>query len=170
MAPWALYVSGAAAVLFAAMMILQRSLYGAAICLLAVLLQTAAFFFFAGAPLLAFLQIMIYAGAVMVLVVVTIMAAPAPARRRFAELGAPWPLAAAGLLLPAGIVFAFLARSPLPVGGLDAAASVQSALGPVLFGPYAVATEAVTLLMFLSSLALVGRTTKRAPAPGKERA
>jgi NADH:ubiquinone oxidoreductase subunit 6 (subunit J) len=143
------------------MMLLQRSLYAAAICLLAVLLQTAAFFFFAGAPLLAFLQIMIYAGAVMVLIVVTIMAAPAPARRRFAELGAPWPIAAAGLLLPVGLVFAFLARSQLAPNGLGAALPVQGAIGPVLFGPYAAATEAVTLLMFLSSLALVGRTPKR---------
>lgn len=161
MAPWALCVSGAAAVVFAAMMVLQRSLYAAAICLLAVLLQTAAFFFFSGAPLLAFLQIMIYAGAIMVLIVVTIMAAPAPAEHRFARLSAPWPLAAAGLMLPIAVVGAFLARKPLAPGGLGAAQTLQSSIGPVLFGPYAAATEAVTLLMFLSSLALVGRIQKR---------
>ena len=161
MAPWALCLSGAAAVFFAALMLLQRSLYAAAICLLAVLLQSAAFFFLSGAPLLAFLQIMIYAGAIMVLIVVTIMAAPAPAEKRFAELSAPWPLAAAGLLLPIAIVFAFLARQPLAEGGLGAGQGLQAAIGPILFGPYATATEAVTLLMFISSLALVGRIQKR---------
>ena len=155
-----MYAAGAGAVAFAGLMLLQRSLYAAAICLLAVLLQVAAFFFISGAPLLAFLQIMICAGAVMVLIVVTIMVAPAPAQRRFAALGAPWPLAVAGFILPVAEVLAFLARGGLPEGGLGAGASVQAALGPVLFGPYAVATEAVTLLMFLSSLALVGRAQR----------
>jgi NADH-quinone oxidoreductase subunit J len=141
-------------------MLLQRSLYAAAVCLLVVLLQSAAFFFFAGAPLLAFLQIMIYAGAVMVLIVVTIMAAPVPAESRFARLSAPWPLAAAGLVLPVAVVAAVLLRQPLPAGAAGAALPAQAAIGPVLFGPYAVATEAVTLLMLLSSLALVGRSRR----------
>lgn len=159
MAPLALYLCGAAAVAFAVLMVLQRSLYLSAICLLAVLLQAAALFFIAGAPLLAFLQIMIYAGAVMVLIVVTIMAAPSPeepAASRFARLSLPWPLAAAGLVLPLVEVFLLLSRggaAAVPARG----ASVELSLGPVLFGPFAVATEAVTLLMFLSALALAGR-------------
>lgn len=153
----ALVLSGVLAVVFAGLMLLQRSLYSAAICLLGVLLQTAAFFFLAGAPLLAFLQIMIYAGAVMVLIVVTIMAAPAPVEVRFARLSVPLPIAALGLLLPAGEVALAVSRGGLPAGGAGGAAPLQAALGPILFGPYALATEAVTLLMFLSSLALVGR-------------
>ncbi|MDE2040283.1 MAG: NADH-quinone oxidoreductase subunit J [Elusimicrobia bacterium] len=158
---WALCAASGAAVVFAGLMLLQRSLYAAALCLLVVLLQVSAIFFLAGAPLLAFLQIMIYAGAVMVLVVVTIMAAPAAARRRFAALEAPWPLAAVGLLLPAAELAVFFKRQGLPAGSLGAGAGLQSSIGPILFGPYAAATEAVTLLLLLSCLALIGRVRER---------
>ena len=151
---------GAVAVAFAVLIILQRSLYLSAICLLGVLLQASALFFLSGAPLLAFLQIMIYAGAVMVLVVVTIMAAPVPVGGRFARLSIPWPVAAAGLLLPAGQIFWALSRGADMTLAGTALPQAQAAIGPILFGPYAVATEAVTLLMFLSALALVKR---RAP-------
>ena len=161
MTPWALTVAGAVAVVFAGLMVLQRSLYLAAICLLAVLLQTAALFFMFGAPLLAFLQIMIYAGAVMVLIVVVIMSAPARAESRFVEGWAGRPLAVAALLIPAAQTAALLFRARLQPGGLGAGLPQPAALGAVLFGPYAAATEAVTLLMFLSALALVGRVSRR---------
>jgi len=148
-------VAGAAAVFFAVLMVLQRSLYSAAICLLLCLFQVAAVFFLAGAPLLGLLQVMIYAGAVMVLVVVTIMAAPAPAGSRWSRLSAPKPLALAAVVLPpaevALIVWRGSAAAPLVGGGL----AVQPAIGSYLFGPYAAATEAVTLLMFVAALALI---------------
>jgi NADH-quinone oxidoreductase subunit J len=159
----ALTISGAAAVIFAGLMLFQRSLYAAAICLLAVILQTAAAFFLSGAPLLAFLQIMIYAGAVMVLVVVTIMAAPAPAERRFAPGWGGGPAAAAVAALLGAQLACVAISAKAPAGGRGPA-GLQEKLGPVLFGPYAVATEAVTLLMFVSALALVGRERRAEPA------
>lgn len=154
-------IAGAIAVAFAGLMAFQRSLYSAAICLLVVLLQTAAFFFLSGAPLLAFLQIMIYAGAIMVMVIITIMAAPAPAERRSPSLWAGPVLTGALGLAFAGMVLALVRRGSLPAGGLGAGLTVQTALGPVLFGPYAPATEAVTLLMLLASLALVSRAKRQ---------
>ena len=74
-------------------MVAQRSLYTAAICLLVVLFQAAALFFLAGAPLLAFLQIMIYAGGVMVLIVVMVMAAPGREGSFWSRLQVPRPVA-----------------------------------------------------------------------------
>ena len=153
-------LSGAAAVVFAVLMVVQRSLYASAVCLLAVLLQTAVLFFFFGAPLLAFLQVMIYAGAVMVLVVVTIMAAPGPLAKgeRWGALSIPWPLAAAGLLLPVLELLILVLRAglaPGPAGAVGGAALAQSGIGQALFEPYAVATEAVGLLLFLSALAVL---------------
>lgn len=150
-----LALAGLVAAVFAALMVFQRSLYASAICLLAVLLQVAVFFFFTGAPLLAFLQAMIYAGAVMVLVVVTVMAAPSkPGSRWSVSPLLPRWLAALGVVLPlAEVVFmAFQApaASAPAVGGF----SLQPSLASVLFGPYAVATEAVTLLMFIAGLAV----------------
>ena len=157
MNPWFVSAVGAIAVVFAALMAWQRSLYAAAVCLMVVLLQTAALFMLAGSPLLAFLQIMIYAGAIMVMIVVTIMASPAAAARRTADLQLGRPLAGLAVALLAGEVAWLVARAA-PSGGVPTGgAAAQAALGAVLFGPYAAATEAVTLLMLLSSLALVGR-------------
>lgn len=158
MALFAAALAGILAVFFSGLMVFQRSLYASAVCLLAVLLQAAVLFFVAGAPLLAFLQIMIYAGAVMVLIVVAIMAAPSPPTGDlWSRLAIPWPLAVVGLSLPFLEIAFLLLRSNLPAGFAGGALPVQARIGPVLFGPYAVATEAVTLLLFLSALAIVGR-------------
>lgn len=152
-------LSGATAVVFAAMMVLQRSLYASAICLLVVLLQASVLFYFSGSPLLAFLQIMVYAGAVMVLVIVTIMSSPEPAERRWSGLSFPRWLAALGLLMP--LVEAGMMMSRSGGGGLAHGASAQGAIGPVLFGPFSVATEAVGLLLFLAALAVADSRSVR---------
>lgn len=155
MIDWPMAGAGALAVLFAGLMLTRRSLYSAALCLLMTAFQIAAIFFLAGAPLLGFLQIMIYAGAVMVLVVVTIMASPKAEGRIWGGLSLPRPLAwavVAGLAAEVGvIVWRVAAPGPQAAGAL----AVQERVGAWLFGPYAPATEAVTLLMFIAGLALV---------------
>jgi NADH-quinone oxidoreductase subunit J len=149
---WAALVAGVVAVFFSGVMFFQRSLYVSAVSLLVVLLQTAVLFLLCGSPLLGLLQVMIYAGAVMVLVVVTIMAAGSEGTR-FADFSFPKPLAWLGLgaaLVEIGLI--------LSRGTVQAATAVnpalQSGLGAALFKPYALATEAVTLLMFLAALAI----------------
>ncbi|MDE2490974.1 MAG: NADH-quinone oxidoreductase subunit J [Elusimicrobia bacterium] len=155
----ALAAAGAIAVFFAAVMVTSRSLYVSAVCLLVVLLQTAVIFLLRGAPLLGLLQVMIYAGAVMVLVVITIMATggePEKGFRRFADFSF-WRGGAAGAL----IVFACYGVSRLlhldggaaPAGAPVPVLSVE--LGRTLFGAYAPAVEAATLLMFLAALAIL---------------
>lgn len=152
----AVAVAGGLAVIFMVLMMLQRSLYAAALCLLAVLLQTSVLFYFSGAPLLAFLQVMIYAGAVMVLIVVAIMATSSSSEALWNRISLPWPLALLGLALPLVDLALLLGRpaaAALPATGPVAAAAISR----LLFGPYAAATEAVTVLMMLSALAIVGR-------------
>ncbi len=153
MAQIAAWVAGSIAAVFAVLMILQRSLYASAICLLVVLLQTGALIYLAGAPLLGFLQVMIYAGAVMVLVVMTILAAPTPVHERWAKMRIhPVFVVAllAGLTLEMGALVG--AVSSGPAAGVPTA--VSPLLGATLFGPYAVATEAVGLLLLFAGLAL----------------
>ena len=162
---WAVILAGAVAVAFAGVMLLSRSLYVSAVCLLVVLLQTGLIFLLRGAALLGFLQVMVYAGAVMVLVVITIMATggePGKDFARFADFSFPrW---AAVLVLAAAAVEIGLA---LYVGGASAAPvapaapTLASSFASALFNSYALATEAVTLLMFLAALAVL---------PGKEAA
>ncbi len=151
----ALASSGMLAAFFGLRMLFERSLYAAAIWLLGALLQVAVFFFFAGAPILAFLQIVIYAGAVMVLVVITIMAAPGAAGLRMGPLRLPKFLAAAALLLPLVQMALFLSASGMGRGSLGGELGAQALLGKLLFGRYAAATELVTILLFLASLSIV---------------
>ena len=153
---WAVIVAGFVAAVFAAGMLFSRSLYVSAVCLLVVLLQTALIFVLRGAALLGLLQLMIYAGAVMVLVVITIMASGGGASdQRFADFCLPLPLAAIGVAAVAvelALTFASAparAALPVPPGGMASAFSSQ------LFRGYALATEAVTLLMFLAALSVL---------------
>ena len=156
---WAVILAGAVAVFFAGIMLLSRSLYVSAVCLLVVLLQTGLIFLLRGAALLGFLQVMVYAGAVMVLVVVTIMATggePGANFARFAEFSFPRWLAVLGLALGA-----FQIALTLWIGGAStapvapAAPGLAAAFASSLFNSYALATEAVTLLMFLAALAVL---------------
>ena len=156
---WAVIFAGAVAAAFSGVMLLSRSLYVSAVCLLVVLLQTGVIFLLRGAALLGLLQVMIYAGAVMVLVVITIMATggePGAHFERFADFSFPRPLAvlglAAGALEIAAVLF-FGGASSAAVVPTDPAAA--AAFASVLFKSYAPATEAVTLLMFLAALAVL---------------
>jgi NADH-quinone oxidoreductase subunit J len=157
LATWAAALAGTVAAIAAAIMIFHSSLYVCAICLLVILLQIAVFFFLAGAPSLAFLQVMIYAGAVMILVVIVIMASPRPQATVWSEVCLPRPLAVAVLLLPLAELGVLAWRGISPESGLGRAWPVQALLGPVLFKEYAAATEAVTLLMLLAGLAIIER-------------
>ncbi len=155
-----LALAGCVAAFFAALMVFQRSLYAAAICLLIVLLQVSVFFFFSGAPLLAFLQVMIYAGAVMVLVVITIMAAPSQVSDPWSRTAVPRWLAVAAVAVPVAEAVAMAWSSgaaSLPAAGI----SLQPSIASVLFGPYAAATEAVTLLLLLAGLAMADEGARR---------
>lgn len=152
MIAWSALFAGTVAAFFAGVMLLHRSLYVSAVSLLVVLLQTGVLFFLCGSPLLAFLQVMIYAGAVMVLVVVTIMAAGAEGER-FADFSFPRPLAWLGVAVAVAEIALVLSKGSVPAAAaVDPA--LQARIGFVLFKPYALATEAVTLLMFLAALAI----------------
>jgi NADH-quinone oxidoreductase subunit J len=156
---YAVVLAGAVAAAFAGVMLFSRSLYVSAVCLLVVLLQTGLIFILRGAALLGLLQVMIYAGAVMVLVVITIMATggePGADFARFADFSFPRWLAFLGLALAAAEI-----ALTLCVGGgrggpvAPAEPALAAAFASALFNSYALATEAVTLLMFLAALAVL---------------
>ncbi|MEK7389598.1 MAG: NADH-quinone oxidoreductase subunit J [Elusimicrobiota bacterium] len=150
---WTAVIVGVLAVAFAGVMLLHRSLYVCSVCLLAVLLQTGVLFLLCGSPLVAFLHIMIYAGAVMVLVVVAVMAAGSDGGR-FSDFSFPRPLAWLGLLVALMELAFALSKGPLLTTAVPSGLEPAN-LGAVLFKQYALATEAVTLLMFLAALAVV---------------
>lgn len=144
------------AVTLAVAALFQRTLYGAAMCLLGVLLETAALFVLVGAPMLGFLQILVYAGAVMVLIVIAILSSPPKLAHRWAEDSVPGWLA---WTAPVLVMVALTACGP----SLCSAPSALPAAGPalekemarLLFGPWAVAVEAVGVLVLVASLAVL---------------
>jgi len=156
---WAVTLAASVAVAFAGVMLFSRSLYVSAVGLLVVLLQTGVIFLLRGAPLLAFLQVMVYAGAVMVLVVITIMATggePEAGFRRFADFSFPRWFAYGVTALVALEIGATAVAGAGPSGAAAPAdPALSAAFGTALFKSYALATEAVTLLMFLAALAVL---------------
>lgn len=153
----ALLLAGALGGIFALLMLFQATLYASALCLLVVLMQVAAIFYLLGAPLLGFLQVMIYAGAIMVLVVVTVMATPEKLEGLWCGLTMPRPLAF-GVLAAAAAEIAVLALSAAggtPMGELPPWPSLQTELAGILFGRYAVLTEALAVMIFVAALAVV---------------
>jgi NADH-quinone oxidoreductase subunit J len=154
----AVILAGAVAAAFAGVMLFSRSLYVSAVCLLVVLLQTGLVFLLRGAALLGFLQVMVYAGAVMVLVVITIMATggePAADFARFADFSFPRWVAILGLAIFAGVIGAALKLGASTAAVAPADPALAAGFASALFNSYALATEAVTLLMFLAALAVL---------------
>lgn len=166
-----LAVFGGLAVVFAVLALFQRTLYGSAICLLVVLLQVAGIFFVTGAQLLALMQVLVYAGAIMVLIVVAIMAAPPKLDRLWAGYQAP-PLAAALVLVVLGIEFYLIlihGQRPLPPAAEMSSAGLEREMAALLFGRYALATELVGVLVLVAALAVVPAAVERRAAPSRPR-
>jgi len=148
--------AGGLAAVFAFLMLFQRTLYSAALCLLGVLLQVAVLYFLAGAQLLAMIQVLVYAGAIMVLIVIAAMAAPPRARKLWARgQVSPW-LSAAALAVPALETGYFCLRSSAASMWMRTAPpSLERGMAQLLFGPYALMTEVVGVIILVSALALV---------------
>lgn len=151
----ALAAVGFGAALFAILTVFQRNLYASALCLMAVLLQVAAIFFILGAQILGFLQILVYAGAIMVLIVIAVMSSPVRIARPWADFHLPkWLMAAvlgiAALELPLSWRFAGVAGAPLVV-----TPALEHGMASLLFGRYALMTEIVAIAILVSALAMV---------------
>ncbi|MBI5624799.1 MAG: NADH-quinone oxidoreductase subunit J [Elusimicrobia bacterium] len=157
------YLAGAGAVFFSALMLFQRGLYAGAACLLGALLQVGVLLYLAGSPLVGFLQVVIYAGGVMALIVVAVMSAPADDRdaAMWGVFSVPRPLVAGSVLL-LGVELALACAGGGAPGAVGATGALDKTLGNVLFGPYALATEAAALLLFVAALALVSGPQRRA--------
>ena len=147
-------ICGACAVLFAVLALFQRSLYASAMCLLVVLLQVAAAYFLIGAQLLGLIQILVYAGAVMVLLVVAVMASPPLLAKPWADGMLKW-LAWLAVLFPAAELLAILRLSSGAPLILRAAPDMDRRMAALLFGPYAPLTEAAGLLILVAALSIL---------------
>ncbi|MBI4351334.1 MAG: NADH-quinone oxidoreductase subunit J [Elusimicrobia bacterium] len=160
----AIYVFGGLAALATLLMIFQRDPVKAAMLMLGALLSTAGLYLALSAQLLAVLQIILYAGAIMTLFIVALTATPAawrdkPARGSFAKvLG----LAVAAVILTellkvSGALKAIIVSPEFTeTGTLD--------LAMALFGRFAFQFELLSLVILAAIVAAVALASKRRPA------
>ncbi len=149
------YLACGLALLAALLVILQRHAMHALLYLILMLLSLALVFFALGAPFAAALQVVVYAGAIMVLFVFVVMMlnvtaeprAPGPARRTVGEWGVPLLFAAALLGLS---VYALVTRAEVtPVAGyVD-----PKAVGIALYQPYLLAVELASFILLAGLVA-----------------
>lgn len=156
------YLFAAVLLLAATLAVTRRNPIHAVCCAVITFLATAGLFVVLGAPLPGALEVIVYAGAIMVLFLFIIMllglpigAGPVP----MARLLAPGILAAATLVS----LFALIGADPAGHMPLPAATASPAAVGTVLFGSYWLAVEAVSILLFaaLAAVLLLGRGKPR---------
>jgi NADH-quinone oxidoreductase subunit J len=160
----AFYVLGTVAVLAALLCITRRNAVHAVVYLINALFALAMMFYLLGAPLVAAWEVIIYAGAIMVLFLFIIMmfelepAGDAPRTPRARWL--PVALLSGALL---ACLVALLIAEPVGAGGKAAAAQPYYAsprvFGEALFSRYALGVEVISFLLLFAAVGafLVGR-------------
>ncbi len=144
------YVAAVIAVLATLMVITGRSAVHALLYLIVSLLAVAVVFYVLGAPFAAALEVIIYAGAIMVLFVFVMMmlnlsGAAAAARMRSWLSPAAWigpAILAAALLAVLEYMLAYGGAMPAAAGEVT-----SKAVGIALFGPYLLGVELASMLL-----------------------
>jgi NADH-quinone oxidoreductase subunit J len=152
---FAFYITAIIAVLATIMVIINTNPVHALLNLIVSLLAVALIFFMVGAPFAAMLEIIVYAGAIMVLFVFVVMMlnlgeATVAQERRWLQPGVwvlPGILSAALLAL---VIYSLAGRVPAPIGAGDVSAKQ---VGIALFGPYLLAVELASMLLLAALVA-----------------
>jgi NADH-quinone oxidoreductase subunit J len=147
------YLTAAIAVIAAGAILVVRHPLHAALYLITSLLALALMFFLLGAPLLTALQVMIYAGAIIVLFLFMMMVMnlrPEPKRPLPLPAGWGWP-AFLTLILWLELI---LLLDRLPSEGINSITVIEpKEVGITLFGPYLVVVEATAVLLLAALVA-----------------
>jgi len=143
------YVAAAVAVIATALVITRTNAVHALLYLIVSLLSVALVFYTLGAPFVAVLEVIIYAGAIMVLFLFAIMILnlgpqASAQERRWLQPGTWRGPAILAAVLAGELIYLFLASGGQP----PAAAAVEPrAVGAALFGPYLLGAELASMLL-----------------------
>ena len=149
------YAAAAIAVLATAMVVTCPHPVHALLYLVLSLLAVATVFFTLGAPFAGALEVIVYAGAIMVLFVFVVMMLNLGRRTVEQELRWLTPGAAAGPALLAGVLLYLLLRNLSGAGAAPAALQTigAKAVGIALYGPYLLAVELASMLLLAGLVA-----------------
>jgi len=153
---FAFYVAGTLAIIATLFVITSRNAVHALLYLVVSLLSVAAIFFILGAPFAGALEVIVYAGAIMVLFVFVVMMLNLGKHTEDQERLWLQPKvwigpAALALVLLALLLGVILPASPDAAAGLETVGA--KAVGIALFGPYLLAVELASMLLLAALVA-----------------
>ena len=162
----ALYIAAAVAVIATAMVIINMNVVHALLCLVISLLAVAIVFYVLGAPFAAALEVIVYAGAIMVLFVFVLIMlnTGGDAIQQERHWLTPWiwvaPTGLSAILLGEFVYLLWRA----PVAAASGALVQPRQVGALLFGPYLLGVELASMLLLAGLIGAyhLGGTERRA--------
>jgi len=157
------YYMAAASIASALLAVTRRNPVHSMLWVLALFLHVAGIFLLLGAEFLAAVQVIVYAGAILIFYLFVVMLLDLPDEEARPRFGGHWPLAGAAALSFAAL--GWLAR--LGTGVAPAAASKGppqgslAAIGMALFGPFALPFEMASLLLLAAIIGTVVLARRR---------
>ena len=150
------YAVMAVVLTFALGVVTLRNLFHCALCLAAALIGTAVLYVVLRAEYLAAIQILLYVGAVVTLVIFAIMLTEHLASKTVRQNNSQSPLAIAGLLGFVALLAAVILKTPWPVtaAALKAKVSVMG-LGQALMGAYVFPFEVISIILIAALIGTV---------------
>lgn len=165
------YYMAAASVASAILAVTRRSPVHSMLWVLALFLHVAGIFLLLGAEFLAAVQIIVYAGAILIFYLFVLMLLDLPSEEARPRFGSHWPLAAAGGLGFAALIWLTQAIDPDGAGIASTAPGPASEVPPLgsllevglaLFGPFALPFEMASLILLAAIVGAVVLARKRA--------
>jgi NADH-quinone oxidoreductase subunit J len=158
------YYLAAASIASALLAVTRRSPVHSMLWVLALFLHVAGIFLLLGAEFLAAVQVIVYAGAILMFYLFVVMLFDLPEEEARPRFGAHWPFAAA-----VGISFCLLAWlgragsgvAPAGPSGGAAADGSTASIGLALFGPFALPFEVASLLLLAAIIGAVVLARRR---------
>ena len=159
-----IYAGMGVILLFALGVVTLRNLFHCALCLAAALIGVAGLYIVLQAEYLAGVQILLYVGAVVTLVIFAIMLTEHLSGKTVRQNNSQSPLAIAGLLSFVALVAAVIVKTPWPVtqNALKAKISVL-ALGEALMGSYVFPFEVISIVLIAVLIGTVVIAKKDTP-------
>ncbi|MEI7751075.1 MAG: NADH-quinone oxidoreductase subunit J [Candidatus Omnitrophota bacterium] len=150
------YAVMAAILIFAVGVVTFRNLFHCALCLAAALIGTAVIYVVLQAEYLAAIQVLLYVGAVVTLVIFAIMLTEHLAGKTVRQNNSQSPLAIAGLLGFVALLTGLILKTPWPVTetALKAKVSVMG-LGQTLMGAYVFPFEVISIILIAALIGTV---------------
>ena len=161
------YYLAAASAASALLAVTRRNPVHSVLWVLALFLHVAGIFLLLGAEFLAAVQVIVYAGAILIIYLFVVMLLDLPEEEARPRFGGHWPLAAvAGLSLTILAWLAWAGRTGMAPAAPRAVAEVEprgslAAIGMTLFGPFALPFEIASLVLLAAIVGAVVLARKR---------